>query len=184
MKKERVERQVAEDKLVTAISELKHDAISMDFDREKKKIWVDAGDKEAWGRSNQDQRMEMIRATVNECFDNVSLRDKINIWITRPRRGNFLPQARLSFPSAELKYTYEKIVKEKRNKISSLPGRQKYFLTQRLVPPNSLPTKAENDQTRKNQNGSRLGNLGNVSGKLLKEEMDRIQRPAMPPGDT
>ena len=105
LKKERVERQVAEDKLVTAISELKHDAISMDFDREEKKIRVAAGDKEAWGRSNQDQRMEMIRATVNECFDNVSLRDKINIWITRPGRGNFLPWACLSFPTAGLKYT-------------------------------------------------------------------------------
>ena len=34
LKKERVERQVPEDKLVTAISELKHDAISMYFDRE------------------------------------------------------------------------------------------------------------------------------------------------------
>ena len=86
MKKERVERQVAEDKLVTAISELKHDAISMDFDCEEKKIRVDTGDKESWGRSNQDQRMEMSRATVNECFDNVSLRDKINIWITRTGR--------------------------------------------------------------------------------------------------
>ena len=46
LKKEKAERQVAEDKLVSAISELKHDAISMDFNREEEKIRVDAGDKE------------------------------------------------------------------------------------------------------------------------------------------
>ena len=104
--------------------------------------YFDAGDKEAWGRSNQDQRMEMIRATVYECFDNVSLRDKINIWITKPGRGNFLPWARLSFPTAELKYSYEQFFKEKRNRIAALPGRQKYFSTQRMVSQNFLPTKA------------------------------------------
>ena len=43
LKKERAERQVTEEKLVTAISELKQDAISVDFDREEKFF---AGDKE------------------------------------------------------------------------------------------------------------------------------------------
>ena len=75
--------------------------------------------KELWGRSNQDQRMEMIKATVNDCFENVSLRDKINIWFTRPGRGNFLPWACLSFPTTELKYSYENFVKEKRNRIAA-----------------------------------------------------------------
>ena len=55
LKKERTERQVTEDKLVTAISELKHDTISMDFDREEKKIRVDKGDKELWGRSKRNK---------------------------------------------------------------------------------------------------------------------------------
>ena len=35
LQKERAERQVTEDKLETAIAELKHDAISMDFDCEE-----------------------------------------------------------------------------------------------------------------------------------------------------
>ena len=63
--------------------------------------------------------MEMIKATVNDCFENVSLRDKINIWITRPGRGNFLPWACLSFPTTELKYSYENFVKEKINRIAA-----------------------------------------------------------------
>ena len=57
LKKERAERQVAEEKLVTAISELKQDAISMEFDREEKKIRVDAGNKKLWGKSNQEHWM-------------------------------------------------------------------------------------------------------------------------------
>ena len=35
LKKERAEQQVTEDKLVTAIAELKHDSISMDFDEKR-----------------------------------------------------------------------------------------------------------------------------------------------------
>ena len=85
----------------------------------------------------------MVKATVHDCFENASLRSNVNIWITRPGRGNFLPWARLSFPTAEHKYAYEKFIKEKRNQKAALPGRQKYFSSQRLVPQSFLPTKTE-----------------------------------------
>ena len=44
LKNERCERQVTEEKLIHAIADLKNDAIAVEFEREEKKIRVDAGD--------------------------------------------------------------------------------------------------------------------------------------------
>jgi hypothetical protein len=52
LKNERCERQVTEEKLIHAIADLKNDAIAVEFEREEKKIRVDAGDRDLWNKSN------------------------------------------------------------------------------------------------------------------------------------
>ena len=95
---------------------------------------VDAMDKETWGKASQEERTELIRSTINDFFDNPTLRSKINIW---------LPWARVSFPSADHKYSYEKFVKDKRIFLINRREKIKYFTTQRQVPQSFLPTKKE-----------------------------------------
>jgi hypothetical protein len=54
-----------------------------------------------------------------------------------------LPWARVCFPQAERKYQYEKFFEVERNELATLPGKKKYFSTQRLVPQSFIPTMNE-----------------------------------------
>ena len=165
LKQDRAERKATEEKLINEIVELKNETTSAEFEREEKKIRVDSMDKETWGKASQAGRTELIRKTINECFNNLALSSKIHIWITKPGR-TMLPWARVSFPSSEHKYTYEKFVKDKR--IFLINSREKIKYHHTKTSSTKLSTNQErDDQAGPDQARLRLGTISHLSGSNL-----------------